>query len=92
MSSEATQNQNPPSRKTAVSILAVLIAITIALFWGETANLFGLRPFFSRPAAISPSIVDTAPGSTMASKTPIYFLSHGGVSTNSLQYNFKLLN
>ncbi|CAG8932864.1 unnamed protein product [Penicillium salamii] len=77
MSSEATHNPNPP-RKTTISILAVLIAITIALFWGETANLFGLRRFFSRPAAISPSIVDTAPGSTMASKTPIYFLSHGG--------------
>lgn len=92
MSSEAnhdTRTTNTPNRRFVLSILTVLLAITVAIFWGDTANLF-LRRFFSRSAGLgsSSSITTTATnqvntvGNKVPSKmkTPIYFLSHGGVS------------
>jgi hypothetical protein len=101
MSSEANQHNerstNPLSgRKLALaSILTLLVAISIALFWGETANLFGLRRFFSArsagPAAAASASASVAVASVKernqsgnilqsSMKTPVYFLSHGGVS------------
>lgn len=92
MSSEPTHDTrttNTPSRRFVLSVLTILLAITVALLWGDTANLF-LRRFFSRPTSLrsSSSITTTAinqanaVGSSAPSKmkTPIYFLSHGGVS------------
>ena len=89
MSPEAPDKTNTSNKRTAAfSILALIIAITIALFWGDSANLFGLRRFFStRPGAsvaAAPSVaaIDNTSRSQLQSKmkTPIYFLSHGGVS------------
>jgi hypothetical protein len=114
MSSEANQQQpntntpvardtlNPISgRKLAlISLLTIFAAVLTSLFWGDTANLFGIRRFFSSSArtaagpisaaasgsgSASVATVATAKDSTSdtmsSSKTPIYFLSHGGVST-----------
>ncbi|KAJ5305836.1 hypothetical protein N7508_004851 [Penicillium antarcticum] len=104
MSSEANQqhrttpvpgNQDTLSpiheRKFALlSLLTIFLAILISLFWGDTANVFGIRRFFSssaRTASASASVATaaiaketTSSSDTMAStsKTPIYFLSHGG--------------
>ncbi|CAI7581922.1 unnamed protein product [Penicillium bialowiezense] len=84
MSSEAPDQTNTPNRRTvALPILALLVAISIALFWGDSGNLFGLRRFFSaRPVVAAPvAAVENASGSISQSKmtkTPIYFLSHGG--------------
>ncbi|KAJ5358177.1 hypothetical protein N7541_005335 [Penicillium brevicompactum] len=87
MSPETPDKTNTSNKRTAAfSILALIVAITIALFWGDSANLFGLRRFFStRPGAsvaAAPSVaaIDNTSRSQLQSKmkTPIYFLSHGG--------------
>lgn len=92
------QPTKKPSTLTALSILTVLIAVSFAFFIGyntnsntteeqqphsETANLFGLKRFFTSTPAVSREISKTASrkaGSEKMSRTPIYFLSHGGVS------------
>jgi hypothetical protein len=76
-------------------VVTVLLAALVALFWRDTANLFALRRFFgssSRTAAATSSVAGTVSAPAVASssgiveqsevkmKTPIYFLSHGGVS------------
>jgi hypothetical protein len=107
MSSEANQQQSntstPVARDTLnpisgrklvlISLLTIFAAVLAPLFWGDTANLFGIRRFFSSSAAAaapgssSASVTTTATAKvstsdTMSSlKTPVYFLSHGGVST-----------
>ncbi|KAE8342356.1 hypothetical protein BDV24DRAFT_130753 [Aspergillus arachidicola] len=102
MSSQPTTppTQQPPTKKpstlTALSILTVLIAVSLAFFIGyntnsntteeqqpdsQTANLFGLKRFFTSTPAVSREISKTASrkaGSEKMSRTPIYFLSHGG--------------
>lgn len=71
-------------RKLALlSLLTIVAAIYTALFWGETANLFGIRRFFSSPARTAAIAKNSASDTMSASKTPVYFLSHGGVSTTS---------
>ncbi|KAB8252101.1 LigB-domain-containing protein [Aspergillus flavus] len=90
------QPTKKPSTLTALSILTVLIAVSFAFFIGyntnsntteeqqphsETANLFGLKRFFTSTPAVSREISKTASrkaGSEKMSRTPIYFLSHGG--------------
>ncbi|KAB8222555.1 Extradiol ring-cleavage dioxygenase, class III enzyme, subunit B [Aspergillus novoparasiticus] len=102
MSSQPTTppTQQPPTKKpstlTALCILTVLIAVSLAFFIGyntnsntteeqqpdsQTANLFGLKRFFTSTPAVSREISKTASrktGSEKMSRTPIYFLSHGG--------------
>ncbi|KAE8358984.1 aromatic ring-opening dioxygenase LigB subunit [Aspergillus caelatus] len=112
MSSQPTTTPTQqPTRKssstlTALSILTVLIAVSLAFFIGyntnnnnnnnktaeeqhptsQTANLFGLKRFFtSTTPAVSREISKTAASRKTAggssekmSRTPIYFLSHGG--------------
>lgn len=103
-----TLNQHHPnthtSRSTSIpillaSIVALLAAITIAVFFGneDTAGLFGLRRIFgggvasSRPSSIlrqaSPAVQGFS-SSALATdevkmRTPVYFLSHGGVRSVS---------
>jgi hypothetical protein len=113
MSSEPNQHNERSTntlsgRKLAlISLLTLLAAIFIALFWGETANLFGLRRFFSSArsagtlSAPTSITVATAMDSSVsgeklqsAMKTPVYFLSHGGVSPsrrNIQRRNLKLI-
>lgn len=107
MSSKSRQ-QDPPTNHSAtlqtsnrrlflLSVVSVLAAALVALFWRDsTANLFAFRRFFgssSRTAAATSSVaggtVSTpalasssgiAEQSEVKMKTPIYFLSHGGVS------------
>jgi hypothetical protein len=122
MSSEANQqhpNTNTPvtrdtlnpisGRKLAlISLLTIFAAVLTSLFWGDTANLFGIRRFFSSsarnaagPVSAAASVSASASVATAAiaedstsdtmssSKTPVYFLSHGGVSTKP---HFQLSN
>lgn len=75
-----------------VTLLTVLTAVLIALFWEDTANLFGFRRLLgscARSAAVplsastSIAAAATVKGNSdvkSSMKTPIYFLSHGGVS------------
>ncbi|KAE8132616.1 Extradiol ring-cleavage dioxygenase, class III enzyme, subunit B [Aspergillus pseudotamarii] len=97
--------KKPSSTLTALSILTVLIAVSLAFFIGyntnnnnnktteeqhltsQTANLFGLKRFFTTTTpAVSREISKTAASRKTAggsssekmSRTPIYFLSHGG--------------
>ncbi|KUM58961.1 hypothetical protein ACN42_g8194 [Penicillium freii] len=95
MSSESNRHNNSETRTnsfsghkfTLISLLTVLAAVLITLFWGDTANLFGLRRLFgssARSAAEPLSASPSAPAATATlkgrpgMKTPIYFLSHGG--------------
>lgn len=107
MSSESSRHNNSQTRTpnsfsghklALISLLTVLAAVLITLFWGDTANLFGLRRLFgssARSAAVplsgsaSVAAAATVKGQSDAvtsghvqpsMKTPIYFLSHGGVS------------
>ncbi|KAI2710334.1 hypothetical protein CBS147332_6035 [Penicillium roqueforti] len=73
-----------------VTLLTVLTAVLIALFWEDTANLFGFRRLLgscARSAAVplsastSIAAAATVKGNSdvkSSMKTPIYFLSHGG--------------
>lgn len=107
MSSESSRHNDSETRTpnslsthklTLISLLTVLAAILITLFWGDTANLFGLRRLFgssarsaAEPLSASASVAAAATlkgqSDTFTSdhiqpgmRTPIYFLSHGGVS------------
>lgn len=105
MSSESNRHNDSETRTnsfnghklTLISLLTVLAAVLITLFWGDTANLFGLRRLFgssARSAAEPLSASASAAAATLKGqsdtftsdhiqpnmKTPVYFLSHGGVS------------
>ncbi|KAE8384109.1 hypothetical protein BDV23DRAFT_43437 [Aspergillus alliaceus] len=92
---QTNQQQQPtkkPSTLTALAILTLLFAISIAFFLANlrteeprnspTATLFGLKRFFSSTSPVSREVLKTASDKTgdKMSRTPIYFLSHGGVS------------
>ncbi|KAJ9489467.1 hypothetical protein VN97_g3808 [Penicillium thymicola] len=83
--SETRTNSFSGQKLTIISLLTVLAAVLITLFWGETANLFGLRRLFgssarlaAEPLSDSTSAVTATPKGQSDMKTPIYFLSHGG--------------
>ncbi|KAJ5969073.1 hypothetical protein N7501_005321 [Penicillium viridicatum] len=83
--SETRTNSFSGHKLTLISLLTVLTAVLITLFWGDTANLFGLRRLFgssARSAAEPLSASASAAAATLKGqsgmKTPIYFLSHGG--------------
>ncbi|CEJ59639.1 Putative Dioxygenase [Penicillium brasilianum] len=101
MSSEVRQQNTPSTSDSAnlhtsnrrlflLSVVTVIFAALVALFWRETTNLFLFRRFFgsssgvaassltksvSAPVVTSSSIAEQ-PGYKM--KTPVYFFSHGG--------------
>ncbi|KAF5865386.1 hypothetical protein ETB97_004203 [Aspergillus alliaceus] len=90
---QTNQQQQPtkkPSTLTALAILTLLFAISIAFFLANfrteeprnspTATLFGLKRFFSSTSPVSREVLKTASDKTgdKMSRTPIYFLSHGG--------------
>lgn len=103
MSSEARPQNTPSTSNSAnlhtsnrriflLSVITVIFAALVAIFWSDTANLFVFRRLFgssSRAAASSSTGSVSAPAvaSSIAEqegfkmKTPVYFLSHGGVSS-----------
>lgn len=85
--SETRTNSFNGQKLTIISLLTVLAAVLITLIWGETANLFGFRRLFgssarlaAEPLSASASTVTATAKGQSDMKTPIYFLSHGGVS------------
>jgi hypothetical protein len=88
----STSDQHTSRKLAILSLFSLLAAILLAAFgYGSsaentntTAKLFGLRRLFGTQAAaavkrdISTSSAIPKSGSTM--RTPVYFLSHGGVS------------
>lgn len=93
-----TPNSFSGHKLTIISLLTILVAVLITLFWGDTANLFGLRRLFGSSARSAAEPLSASASATAAAtlkgqsdtftsdhiqpsmKTPIYFLSHGGVS------------
>jgi hypothetical protein len=93
-----TNEQQPTKKLSALYIFTLLFAISLAFFinytsntteeqqTSPTANLFGLRRFFS--SSTSPVAKEISKSASASSReigdkmgrTPIYFLSHGGVS------------
>lgn len=115
MSSEPhhTPNNNPNNTSTTwiqsnrkiliLSLVTIVIAVLIALFANDTANLSAFRRLFGSSSAARSAIGPLSAASASASasiaastavkgkmtddstskiKTPVYFLSHGGVSNN----------
>ncbi|KAJ5368065.1 uncharacterized protein N7496_007825 [Penicillium cataractarum] len=100
MSSEARQQNTPSTSNSAnlqtshrrvflLSVITVIFAALVALFWRDTANLFVFRRLFgSSSRAAASSSTGSAPTPAVVSsiteqaglkmKTPVYFLSHGG--------------
>ncbi|CAI7651292.1 unnamed protein product [Penicillium viridicatum] len=83
--SETRTNSFSGHKLTLISLLTVLTAVLITLFWGDTANLFGLRRLFgssarsaAEPLSASASVAAATLKGQSGMKTPIYFLSHGG--------------
>lgn len=91
----STPPKQKPTLAVLFAVITLLLAIAVAGFWGYTgstststgsadANLFGLRRFLGAGGRASASA--SASGSrgfgdrVMMAKTPVYFLSHGGVS------------
>ena len=115
MSSEARQEKSQRTRNSTtlqptsnlrlfiLSVLTLILAALVAIFWRDTVNLFAFRRLFgssSRAASSSTGSVsapvlasfaatsvardqqesETSEQSGSKMKTPVYFLSHGGVS------------
>jgi hypothetical protein len=88
-----------------LSVVTVLATVLVAFFWRDpTANLFAFRRFFgssSRIPASSASVAGSGSAPALATssgiaeqsefkmKTPVYFLSHGGVSFCPFARSFR---
>jgi hypothetical protein len=87
------------NRRLFLLSVTVFAAALVAIFWPDTVNLFAFRRFFgssSRTAAATSSVAGSLSAPALASssgiadqsevkmKTPVYFLSHGGVSFSCL--------
>jgi hypothetical protein len=132
-SSPPTPTKTKTGRLALLAILTAILAVLIALFYGDSDNLFGIRSLFGPSSFLARSVgggvsksgstsalasAGTAAAATIATtaaatstqespvhpqqregssskmnktKTPVYFLSHGGVSERFIFNHFHSL-
>lgn len=88
--SRFTNLQTSNRRLFLFSLVTILLAALVTLFLRDTANLFIFRRFFGYSSRAASSLEAASISTPVASllteqlgskmKTPVYFLSHGGVS------------